>query len=117
MLLYSQTYEIGLEEVDTARIRVTPQRQFHKLKEPDQHVLGITIRYVDSEIEKLIFEPVLNRNKDSKVPMKDKFNSTKIYVPMQPDFVERKFIYKYYGSSDVMKGIGGIMNIIKGVMV
>ena len=59
---------------------------------------------------------MLNQDIDKRVPLKHKFNSSKIYIPLETDFTEREFVYTYYGSGDVMKGIGGINRIIKSVM-
>ena len=42
------------------------------------------------------------------MPIAAIFNNSDIYCPIQADFTERKFIFKYYGKADIMAGIGGI---------
>ena len=50
------------------------------------------------------------------MPLGKNFNTSNIYSPLQADYTERKFVYTYYGSSDVMKGIGGFNEMFGSIM-
>jgi hypothetical protein len=63
-------------------------------------------------VKNLIYDSVLNIDEDSKVPLATEFNSSDIYSPISADYTERIFIYKYFGTGDIMAGIGGIMGFI-----
>lgn len=46
----------------------------------------------------------------------DKFNNSDIYSPLAPDYIERIYIYKYYGLADIMSGIGGLKAFVDPIM-
>ena len=70
-------------------------------------VLGIALSYKNRVESKVIYDSVLNKNQDGRVPHAPIFNSSNIYSGFQADYTERIYIYKYYGFGDLMSGIGG----------
>ena len=58
----------------------------------------------------------MNRNEDLRVPIAPIFNSSDVYAPIQPQFIERIYIYKYFGVSDIMKAMGGLNAFIRPIL-
>jgi hypothetical protein len=81
-------------------------------------VLGIPISYKDINNTSVFYDPVLNKDEDSRVPLmsRSSFNSSNFWVPIQTDFTERQFQYRYNGLSDVMGSIGGLNAFIKPIL-
>jgi len=94
--------------VEIARIRVTPSVENHYENVPDTEIFGIPITYKDEKIKRLFYDTVLNRNEDARVPLDAVFNNSNIYCPIQADFTERVFNYKYFGKADILSEVGGI---------
>ena len=56
-------------------------------------ILGVPLTYSDKEVKSCIYDSVMNRNEDLRVPIAPKFNSSDVYAPIQPQFIERIYIY------------------------
>jgi len=74
----------------------------------DKKILGVPISYTDSESKRIIYDRVTNQDSDGKVPLAASYNSSSIYIPLEPLFTERVYVYKYFHYSDIMHTIGGI---------
>lgn len=115
-LYHSDSYVIGKDQIDIARIRVTPEILIKKNRKPKMVILGLTLSYSDTELKNLNYDSVLNKNQDARVPHALVFNSSDIYSGFQADYTERIYIYKYFGFSDIMAGIGGTNAFIKPIL-
>ena len=115
-LFHSSNYMINKHDIATARVRTTPEIEIRIDQKPKMVILGITITFENQELYYLIYDTVLNRNQDARVPLSPTFNSSDIYSPMQTEFIQRIYKYKFFGISDIMGGIGGLNAFINPVL-
>ena len=52
------------------------------MRDPNMVILGIVISWKDKKLFNLIYDAVINRDEDSRVPIANKFNSSNIYSPL-----------------------------------
>lgn len=109
---------MGVNQVAIGKLRVVPEIQIYKKVDPGITILGVPVSFVDRTTKKATFEANLNINEDKRVPLSTHlvFNSSDIYSPIQADFTERIYIYKYYGVNEIMTGIGGLQAFLNPII-
>ena len=96
-----------------------PEKEIKISKNVTGKLLGILPWYYSNLTRfDLVYSSVLDTDTDNMVPIKvmSNFNSSDIFIPVQPDFIEREYSYKYYLMSDIAASIGGIGGFLKPIM-
>jgi 5,10-methylene-tetrahydrofolate dehydrogenase/methenyl tetrahydrofolate cyclohydrolase len=118
-LYKSHNFEIGKEQIRIARLRVTPEIEIKEGKNITGYMFGVPWTVENLVKKNLIYSMVLDTDVDNMTPIEEthKFNSSDIFIPILPDFIEREYRYTYYLVSDITASIGGIGGFIKPILV
>jgi len=118
VLYKSHTFEINKEQIRIARLRMTPEVTIKQGKNVTNRLFGMPWDVTDLVTKNLIYQNVLDTDIDNMIPVdvNHAFNSSDIYIPILPDFVEREYNYKYFLVSDITAAIGGIGGFLKPIM-
>ena len=98
-----------------AKLRVIPEVTIQAGKKVTGYIFGFPWFTTDLITKNLVYSRVLDTDVDNMTPLDTtlNFNSSNVYIPIQPDFTERKYNYKFFTGADITASIGGIGGFLK----